>query len=104
MAKFVFAYHGGGAPESEAEGAAVMKAWMDWFASLGSAVVDAGNPTGASATVGSDGSTTPGGGANPVTGYSVISADSFDAALIIAKGCPQLASGGTIEVAEAIDM
>jgi hypothetical protein len=104
MAKFVFAYHGGGAPESEAEGAAVMQAWMDWFASLGSAVVDGGNPTGASATVGSDGSTTPGGGANPVTGYSIISADSLDAALVIAKGCPQLASGGTIEVAEAIDM
>jgi hypothetical protein len=104
MAKFVFAYHGGGAPESEAEGAAVMKAWTDWFTSLGAGVVDAGNPTGASATVGSDGSTTPGGGANPVTGYSIISADSLDAALVHAKGCPQLASGGTIEVAEAIDM
>ena len=104
MAKFVFVYHGGSAPESEEEGAAVMKAWMDWFAGLGSAVVDAGNPTGASATVGSDGSTSQGGGANPVTGYSLINADSLDAALVIARGCPQLASGGSIEVAETIDM
>jgi hypothetical protein len=104
MAKFVFVYHGGSAPESEAEGAAVMKAWTDWFAGLGAAVVDAGHPTGASATVGSDGSTSQGGGANPVNGYSLINADSLDAALVIAKGCPQLASGGTIEVAETIDM
>jgi len=104
MAKYVFVYHGGGAPESEEEGAAVMQAWNDWFGGLGAAVVDAGNPTGASATVGSDGSTTPGGGANPVTGYSIISADSLDAALVLAKSCPQLASGGTIEVAEALDI
>jgi len=104
MAKYVFVYHGGGAPESEEEGAAVMKAWIDWFGSLGSAVVDAGNPTGASATVGSDGSTSQGGGANPITGYSVISADSLDAALVLAKTSPQLASGGTVEVAEALDI
>jgi hypothetical protein len=100
----VFVYHGGGAPESEEEGAAVMQAWNDWFGGLGAAVVDAGNPTGASATVGSDGSTTPGGGANPVTGYSIIGADSLDAALVLAKSCPQLASGGTIEVVEALEI
>jgi hypothetical protein len=104
MAKFVFVYHGGGAPESEEEGAAVMQAWNDWFGDLGSAVVDGGHPTGASATVGSDGSSTPGGGANPVTGYSIISADSLEEALVFAKGSPQLASGGTIEVAETLDI
>ncbi|HLF43161.1 MAG TPA: hypothetical protein VJA46_06495 [Acidimicrobiia bacterium] len=104
MAKYLFVYHGGGAPESEEEGAAVMQAWNDWFGSLGAAVVDAGNPIGASATIGADGSFTQGGGANPVTGYSVISADSLDAALVLAKTCPQLASGGTIEVAEALDI
>lgn len=104
MAKYVFIYHGGGAPESEEEGAAVMQAWNDWFGSLGSAVVDVGQPTGQSATVGSDGSTSQGGGANPVTGYSIISSDSLEAALVLAKTSPQLASGGTIEVAEALDI
>lgn len=104
MAKFVFVYHGGSAPESEEEGAAVMQAWTEWFDGLGSAVLDAGHPTGASATVGSDGSTTQGGGSNPVTGYSIISADSLDDALVLAKGSPQLPSGGTIEVAEALDI
>ena len=104
MSKFVFVYHGGKAPESEEEGAAVMQAWNDWLDGLGSAVVDAGHPTGASATVGSDGSTSSGGGANPVTGYSIVSADSLEEALVLAKGSPQLASGGTIEVAETLDI
>jgi hypothetical protein len=104
MAKYVFVYHGGGAPESEVEGAAVMQAWTEWFGSLGSAVVDAGHPTGESATIGFDGSSSPGGGANPISGYSIISADSLDAALVAAKSCPQLASGGSVEVAEALDI
>jgi hypothetical protein len=104
MSKFVFVYHGGKAPESEEEGAAVMQAWNDWFDGLGSAVLDAGHPTGASVTVATDGSTTSGGGANPVTGYSIVSADSLEEALVLAKGSPQLASGGTIEVAETLDM
>ncbi len=104
MAKFVFLYHGGKAPESEEEGAAVMKAWTDWFGGLGSAVVDAGNPTGASATVSPDGSVTPGGGANPVNGYSVIEANSLDDAVSIAKGSPHLESGGSVEVGESLDM
>ncbi|HEX2405495.1 MAG TPA: hypothetical protein VHM29_12415 [Acidimicrobiia bacterium] len=104
MAKFLFVYHGGSAPESEEEGAAVMQAWNEWFGGLGSAVVDQGHPTGASATVGSDGSTAQGGGANPVTGYSIISADSLDEALVFAKDSPQLSSGGTIEVAETLDI
>ena len=104
MSKFVFVYHGGSAPESEEEGAATMQAWNEWLNGLGSAVVDQGHPTGASATVGSDGSTTQGGGPNPVTGYSVISADSLEQALVFAKGSPQLAAGGTIEVAETLDI
>lgn len=41
-----------------------------------------------------------GGGANPVTGYSIIKADTMDAAVQMAKGCPLLESGGSIEVAE----
>lgn len=104
MPKYVFTYHGGNPPASEEEGAKVMDAWMGWFGSLGAAVADAGNPTGASSTVASDGSVSSGGGANPVTGYSLINADSLDAAVAMAKTCPQLASGGSVEVSETIDI
>jgi hypothetical protein len=104
MPKYVFAYHGGGMPESADEQAAAMAAWGTWFGSLGDAVVDGGCPTGASRTVKADGSTVDGGGSNPLSGYSVIQALDLDAAVSAAKGCPILGSGGSVEVAEAIDM
>jgi len=104
MPKYVLAYHGGSMPESEAEQAAVMAAWGAWFGSLGDAVVDGGYPTGPSKTLASDGSTSDGGGPNPVSGYSLINATDLDAAVSLVKGCPILAAGGTIEVAETIEM
>ncbi|MEW7008296.1 MULTISPECIES: YciI family protein [unclassified Lentilitoribacter] len=100
MPKYVFAYHGGKTPESEEEGAKVMAAWTTWFEQLGSAIVDGGAPVGQSKTV-SISSVTDDGGANPISGYSIIQADTFDAATDMAKGCPMVIdSSGTVEVAE----
>ena len=104
MAKYLFVYHGGSHPETEEEVAAVMDAWGQWFGSMGSAVVDGGNPVGMSSTVNSDGSVSNDGGANPASGYSLIEAANIDEAVAKAKGCPNLSAGGTVEVAEAIDM
>ena len=105
MAKYLFVYHGGGDnPTSEAEVAEVMDAWGAWFGGMGSAVVDGGNPVGESSTVKSDGSVANNGGANPATGYSLIEASSLDDAISKAKACPILAAGGSVELAEAIDM
>ncbi len=103
MANYLLAYHGGGMPENEAEGAKVMQAWMTWFGTLGGAVVDGGNPSGAAKTINANGSVTDGGGANPITGYSVVSADSLDAAVKMAAGCPILASGGSVQVCETFN-
>ena len=102
MGKFVLAYKGGSTPTSEAEGAKVMEAWMGWFGSLGAAVVDGGNPFGASTAVLADGST--GAASAGLTGYSIVTADGLDAAAALAKGCPILAAGGSVEVYEAHDM
>lgn len=105
MPKYVLAYHGGsGMSDDQAEIDRLMAEWGAWFGSMGEAVIDGGNPTGAAKTVGSDGSVTDGGGANPLSGYSLITADDLDAAVAHAKGCPVLAAGGSVEVAEAIDM
>jgi hypothetical protein len=104
MSKYVFAYHGGSMPESADDQAAVMAAWGAWFGELGDAVVDGGNPTGQSKTIASDGSITDGGGANPLSGYSLVTATDIDSALALAKSCPILSAGGSIEVAEAVDM
>lgn len=104
MSKYVLAYHGGSMPEGANDQAAVMAAWGAWFGELGEAVIDGGNPTGQSKTIASDGSIGDGGGANPLSGYSLITATDIDSAVALAKGCPILSAGGSIEVAEAIEM
>lgn len=101
MANYLLVYHGGeGMADDADERQKIMDAWGAWFGSMGDAVVDGGNPVGAAMTVASDGSTAEGGGANPATGYSIIQADSLSAATELAKGCPVLGAGGSIEVAE----
>ena len=104
MANYLFAYHGGGMPESEEEGAKLMQAWMTWYGGLGDAVVDGGNPVGMAKTIAANGSVSDGGGVNPVSGYSLVKADSIDAAVAMAKGCPILASGGSVEVCETFEI
>jgi hypothetical protein len=101
MANFVLLYSGGGMPESEAEQAAVMQAWTVWFARLGSAVVDGGNPfTPVAKSLASNGKVSDGPIGTMATGYSIIKADSLDAAVQMAKSCPILPGGGQITVYE----
>ena len=104
MAKYLFVYHGGKQPATAAEGKAVMDAWGAWFGSLGAAVIDGGNPVGKSSTVKADGSLVDGGGANPASGYSLVEASSLEDAHKKAAGCPLLKAGGSIEIAQAMDM
>ncbi len=100
MAKYLLAYRGGGMPEGEAAQAQVMAAWEAWFTKLGPATADQGNPVGHARTIGADGSVRDGG---TLSGYSIISADSLDAAVALAKGCPVLAGGASIEVCETFE-
>ena len=104
MPKYILGYHGGSMPESEAEQAAVLAAWGAWFEQLGGAIVDGGNPTAAAKTIAPDGATADGGGANPLTGYSILQATDLDSAVILAKGCPIFAAGGSVEVGELVEM
>lgn len=100
MANYLLAYHGGGMPATDEERAKVMEAWGRWFGALGANLVDGGNPVGQTRTIAPSGSVSDNGGANPVSGYSVLKADSMDAAVALARGCPVLESGGSIEVCE----
>src|SRR5258706_8353194 len=94
MANYVFAYSGGhGVAADEAERNAQMAKWGQWFGELGSAVVDGGAATGTAKTVGPGGSVSDG-GSRGLTGYSIVSADSLDSAVGLAKGCPGLGVGG----------
>jgi len=101
MANYLLAYKGGGMAQTDAEREAAMAAWGNWFGSLGQAVVDMGAPFGGSATVGA-GAASGNGASSGLTGYSVLSADSLDAASKLAEGCPVIASGGSVEVYESM--
>jgi hypothetical protein len=104
MTNYVFAYSGGtGVAADEAERNAQYAKWGQWFGELGSAVVDGGAPTGTAKTVGPGGSVSDG-GSRALTGYSIVSADSLDSAVGLAKGCPVLETGGAVDVYEAISM
>ncbi len=101
MANFVLLYSGGSMPESEAERAAVDQAWGAWFGRLGSAVVDGGNPfTPKAKSIASNGTVSDGPVGSPASGYSIIKADSLDAAVEMARSCPILQGDGQISVYE----
>ena len=102
MPRYVFAYHGGRKPETPEEGEKEMAKWGEWFAKMGDAVVDGGNPVGPSKTVTGHG-VEDNGGPNPLSGYTLVEAANIDDAVELAKGCPIL-THGTVEVAEATKM
>jgi hypothetical protein len=105
MAKFVYIYHGGKSGATPAEQDDIMAAWGQWFGSLGDALVDGGNPFGApkAVTAGNVADSVEG---VPASGYSIVNADSHDAAVELAKGCPMLADSpsSVVEVYEAFPM
>jgi hypothetical protein len=104
MPKYLLAYHGGGMPETPEEGERIIAAWTAWYTNLGAAVVDPGYPVAFSKTIAEDGSVRDGGGADPVSGYTILEAATIDDAVAMAKGCPILDGKGRIEVAELLPM
>ncbi len=79
-----------------------MAKWKAWIGGLGDAVVNPGTPLGKSKIVSSAG-VSDDSGSNSLTGFSIVKADSMDAALEMAKECPFL-DIGTLEVAEVMKM
>lgn len=103
MPNYMLAYYDGGkAPESPEAGAKGRAKFQSWVMGLGDAVVNPGTPLGMSKTVGASGAVREG-GANRLTGFSIVKANSLDAAVEMARGCPFLEMGA-IEVAEVMEM
>ena len=103
--RYMLVYYGGGAGETPAAQARIMKQWMTWFTKLGPAMVDGGKPmSGGVMKIRADGAVSKGPIGKRVTGYSFIEAASLDKATRMARGCPLLKSGGEIAVYETADM
>ena len=98
MANFLLTFHGGSMPETKEARDQVMRAWTEWFSTLDGALVDGGNPISKAKAISPDGSVMD--ATSAPSGYSVIKADSLDAAVALAKGCPVLAGGANVLVSE----
>ena len=87
MKKFLFLYKGYMTPTPE-----IGKAWMNWFASVGNAMVDSGNAMSAGVEVTPDSAIRIETGLESFTGYSIINADTMDDAVALAKTNPMITS------------
>ena len=107
MAKYLFLYRGPATPMGDVtpeRGAEQLAAWGAWMDRVGPALVDPGQPIGAAAAVVDDGSK---GTPSDQNGYSIVEADSLDAATTHADKHPFLAEGMgrfQVEVFELLPM
>jgi len=107
VSKFLYLYRGPAAameemtPEQSAE---QMRAWGEWMGRVGPSLTDAGAPFGARSAVADDG-TSP--APSDQNGYTIVEADSLDAARALVDGHPFLSEGKgrfSIEIFELAPM
>jgi hypothetical protein len=103
MAQFMITYLGGDKPATPEEGQQHMAKYMAWLSSLGEAAVSPANPLKNTVTVNPD-SSVVNASKTTMSGYTIVEADSMDAALAMAKACPFLEVGGSLEVSEMMQM
>ena len=103
MPQYVIVYLGGDPPSSPEEGKQHFAKYKEWLASLGDSAVSPANPLKGTNTVNPDRSVTTGSTIS-MSGYTIVEVDSMEAALSIAKACPFLDIGGSLEVSELIQM
>ena len=103
MSQFMITYLGGDRPASPEAGQLHMAKYREWLSSLGDSAVSPANPLKGTTTVNSDGSVTAG-GTTSMSGFTIVEAETMEAALEIAKACPFLDVGGSLEVSELMQM
>ena len=107
MSKFLFLYRGPATPMEDytpEQSAEQMQAWGAWMGKVGSAMTDAGAPFGARAAVGDNGSSPAPSDQN---GYTIVEAESLDAAKALTDGHPFLSEGKgrfAVEIFELVPM
>jgi len=103
MPQYVITYLGGNQPSSPEEGKKHRSKYMDWLSTLGTSAVSPMNPFKNTSTVNPDGTVTTG-SKTSMSGYTIINANSIEEAVSVAKTCPFLEIGGSLEVSELMQM
>ena len=95
MSKYVLGFRG---QPDRAQDSEEGQQWGAWFAGLGAAISDMGNQVGTVHTLRSEDGGDP--DTAVLTGYVVITAASAEEAARLARGCPGLRRGVSVEVGE----
>lgn len=103
MPQYMITYLGGDQPSTPEEGKQHFEKYKAWLASLGDSAISPANPLKNTNTVNSDGTVTTG-STTTMSGYTLVETDSIEDALVMAKACPFLDIGGSLEVSELIQM
>ena len=103
MPQYLIVYLGGDKPSTPEEGKQHFSKYMEWLASLGDSVISPANPLKSTITVKPDGSVSEG-GTTTMSGFTIVEAESMEAALPMAQSCPFLEIGGSLEVSELMQM
>ena len=103
MPQYVLTYLGGDQPSNPEEGKKHRSKYMDWLSTLGASAVSPMNPFKNTSTVNPDGTVTTG-SKTSMSGYTIINANSIEEAVSVAKTCPFLEIGGSLEVSELMQM
>jgi hypothetical protein len=99
MTRFLITYHGSGMPSDPAVMQQAKAAFGKWLSEAGDAVVDPGAPVRMATQVSAGSATEPA----EIGGYSIIQAESQDAAVAVLRSHPFVARGGTLQVNEVIE-
>jgi len=103
MTNYAIAYYVEPQFGSSETGQVYQEQWMAWINNLGDAVVTPAMPLGKAKTLRNDGSIKDEATSERLTGLTVVKADSLDAAVEMAKGCPHL-EHGYLDIAEIYEM
>jgi hypothetical protein len=98
MKKFLVTYHGGSPPANPEQAKHMKEAFMAWLGTAGAAVADPGAPVHAAGHVAH-------GKAHAqveIGGYSIIQAETVDAARAVLASHPFVARGGTLQLFEFV--
>ena len=114
MEKFMFIFQGGMGTEQPMPSAEAMQAqmgkWMEWIGELSNAgKYVAGEPLlpGGKIVAGDDRVVTDGPfteGKEVVGGFFIVNAADYDEAVELAKGCPDYAYGGSVQIRQVMKM
>ena len=99
MSIFIISYLGGDMPANQADSAKHFDKYKGWLTSLGDSLVSPANPLKDTQTINPDGSVTLG-STTAMSGFSIIEADSIEIATEMARSCPFLDIGGSLEISE----